>query len=73
MAIEKTLVISGVGNRAGIGVEFYLDDELVAEIFRNDIEKSRKIVLHKEIGIEKVEEYISIFKREIPWDFKIDL
>ncbi|WP_205619343.1 hypothetical protein [Mesoflavibacter zeaxanthinifaciens] len=59
-----------MNERDGIGVEIYRNDELVAEIFRDDTEKTRTIRVFKDsISLEQMEEFIQIFKKEIPWDF----
>ena len=66
----KVVVASDVSDRDGIGVEIYLNDELVVEVFRDDTKKAREITLYKrDVPLELVEESIAIFKREIPWDF----
>jgi len=66
----KVVVASDVNTRDGIGVEIYLGDELLVEIFRDDTKKSREVTLYKkDVPLELLEESISIFKKEIPWDF----
>jgi hypothetical protein len=67
----KVVVASAVSNdRDGIGVENYLGDELVIEVFRDDAKRSRTLTLHKkDVPLSVVEESIAIFKREIPWAF----
>ncbi|MEM8528228.1 MAG: hypothetical protein AAGG68_26530 [Bacteroidota bacterium] len=68
--INKILVASDVSSRDGIGVEIYVNDECIVEIFRDDTDKTRTITLFKaEISLELMEECIEIFKREISWDF----
>jgi hypothetical protein len=68
--IDKVIIASDVNKRNGIGVEIYKGKEIIAEIFRDDTERSRTItVFQKEIGLEIMEECIRIFKRDIPWDF----
>ncbi|GER61041.1 hypothetical protein ULMA_31490 [Patiriisocius marinus] len=43
---------------------------MIAEIFRDDTEKSRTIRIFKEnISLELMEECIQTFKKEIPWEF----
>lgn len=39
----KVVVASDVHDRDGIGVEIYLNDELMLEIFRDDTKKSREV------------------------------
>jgi predicted nucleotidyltransferase len=64
------VIVSDVGSRDGIGVEFLIDDEIVLEIFRDDTKKTREVTLYKkEISLSLVEEAIAKFKKEIPWDF----
>jgi len=66
----KVVVASDVNTRDGIGVEIYMGDELVLEIFRDDTKKSREVTLYKrDVPLELIEESISIFKKEIPWEF----
>lgn len=66
----KVVVASDVSDRDGIGVEIYLGDDLVLEIFRDDTKKSREVTLYKkDVPLSVVEESIAIFKREIPWEF----
>jgi len=43
----KVVVASDVNTRDGIGVEIYIGDELVLEIFRDDTKKSRDVTLYK--------------------------
>lgn len=67
---DRFVVVSDVGLRDGIGVEIYRGNELIIELFRDDIEKTRTITVFKEsISLELMEESIDIFKKEIPWDF----
>lgn len=67
----KVVVASDVSQgRDGIGVEIYLDDELLVVVFRDDTKRKREVSLYKEdIPLEIVEEAIAIFKREIPWEY----
>jgi len=66
----RVVVASDVNTRDGIGVEIYLSDELIVEIFRDDTKKSREVTLYKrDVSLELLEDSISIFKREIPWEF----
>ncbi|PNW27064.1 hypothetical protein [Formosa algae] len=67
---DRVIIASDVNERDGIGVEIYRNDELIAEIFRDDTDKTRTIQVFKEnISLELIEECIKIFKKEIPWDF----
>jgi hypothetical protein len=67
---NRVVIASDVYKRDGIGVEIYRDDELVVEIFRDDTEKTRTITIFKEnISLDLMQECISIFKKEIPWNF----
>ena len=67
---DRVIIASDVNERDGIGVEIYRNDELVAEIFRDDTEKTRTIQIFKEnISLELMEECIQTFKKEIPWNF----
>lgn len=70
-APEKSWVIaSDVGSRDGIGVELWLDDQIVLEIFRDDTKKSREATLfQKDVPLALLEESIARFKKEIPWEF----
>lgn len=72
--INKTtfswLIASDVVNRDGVGMEFFVDGLIVLEIFRNDANKSREVTLYKkEISLSLLEESITKFKEEIPWNF----
>lgn len=67
---DRTVIASDVNERDGIGVEIYRDNKLVVEIFRDDTKLTRTVtVFNKEIGLDLLEESISIFKTKIPWDF----
>ena len=58
------------GNRDGIGVEIFRNDELLMEIFRDDTKLTRIVTLWKQdIPLELIEESIQDFKQNIPWDF----
>ncbi len=66
----SVVIASDVLHRDGIGVEIYLGEELVLEIFRDDTKKAREVTLYKrDLPLELVEKSIAVFKREIPWDF----
>ncbi len=67
---DRVIIASDVNERDGIGVEIYRNDELIAEIFRDDTEKTRTIRIFKDnISLEQMEEFIQTFKKEIPWEF----
>lgn len=67
---DRVIIASDVNQRDGIEVEIYRNDKLVAEIFRDDTDKTRTIRVFKEnITLELMEECIKIFKKEIPWEF----
>ncbi len=67
---NRTIIVSDVSTRDGIGIEVYRDDKLVVEIFRDDSDKTRMIkIFNDSISLEFMEECIQIFKKEIPWDF----
>lgn len=66
----RVVVASDINSRDGVGVEIYIDEDLVLEIFRDDTDRARTVTVFKEtVSLELMEESISIFKREIPWDF----
>jgi hypothetical protein len=63
-------VASDVSQRDGIGIEVYRENELVVEIFRDDTLKTRVITLYSnEVNLDDMEQYIKVFKNDIPWDF----
>lgn len=67
---DRVIIASDVNERDGIGVEIYRNNELIAEIFRDDRDKTRTVKVFKEnVTLELMEECISTFKKEIPWDF----
>jgi len=67
---DRVIIASDVNERDGIGVEIYRNDELIAEIFRDDTKKTRTIRVFKEkICLDLMEECIQAFKKEIPWEF----
>ncbi|MFD1015709.1 hypothetical protein [Winogradskyella rapida] len=68
--IDRAIIASDVNERDGIGVEIYQNNKLIAEIFRDDTDKTRTIRVFKEnISLELMEECIKTFKKEIPWEF----
>lgn len=67
---EKVIVASDVNPRDGIGVEYYLNEELLIEVFRDDTDRTRTVTIFKEnVSLEQMERAIALFKKEIPWDF----
>lgn len=67
---DRVIIASDVNERDGIGIEVYRNDKLVVEIFRDDTDKTRTVTVFKEnVSLELMEECISTFKKEIPWDF----
>jgi antitoxin component YwqK of YwqJK toxin-antitoxin module len=64
------IIIASDVERDGIGIEIYENDKLIVEIFRSDSEQTRTIKTFKSnISLDLMEEYIAIFKKEIPWNF----
>ena len=67
---DRVIIASDVNERDGIGIEVYRNDKLVVNIFRDDTDKTRTVTVFKEnVTLEFMEECISTFKKEIPWDF----
>ncbi|MFN9730182.1 MAG: hypothetical protein ACK59M_06900 [Pseudomonadota bacterium] len=67
------VVASDVSQRDGIGIEVYLDGELILELFRDDTRHTREVTAYRrDIPLEIVEQAIARFKKEIPWDFIAD-
>ncbi|GAB5520479.1 MAG: hypothetical protein RhofKO_27300 [Rhodothermales bacterium] len=65
-----TVIASDVAERDGIGVELYVDDQLVVEVFRDDTKKARQVTLYdKDVSLELVEEAIRVFRRKVDWAF----
>ncbi len=55
----KVIVASDVNERDGIGVEIYVNDKCIAEIFRDDTDRTRTITLFEgEISLELMEKCI---------------
>ncbi len=66
----KYLVASNVGGRDGIGLEVYVNDEMVIEICRDDESKLRTVSVYKnEIPLELLEQAVQEFKRKISWEY----
>ena len=54
----------------GIGVEIYLEDRLLLDIFRDDTKKTRTVTFYsKDIPLEILEDSIEFFNKEIPTKF----
>jgi hypothetical protein len=67
---EKVIVASDVNPRDGIGIEYYQDDELLIEIFRDDTDRTRTVTMFKDdVSLEQMERAIKIFKKEISMEF----
>ena len=50
-------------------MEIYWNDRLVIEIFRDDTLRTRTVTVFKpKVSLKLIEEVISEFKKEIPWD-----
>ena len=47
MEIESYTIASDVGDRDGIGVEFYCHGKMIMEIFRDDTKRTREVTLYK--------------------------
>jgi hypothetical protein len=66
----KVQVVSDVSNRDGIGIEVFLGQDCVLEIFRDDMKRTREITLYREeLPLELIEKSIALFRAEIPWNF----
>jgi len=71
--MDRYVVFTDVSKRDGIGIEFYVNDVLALEIFRNDATKTKTISLyHEDFPLDKLKAYIAIFDKEIPSDFMSD-
>jgi hypothetical protein len=67
---NQWIVASDVSTRDGIGIELYVNDEIILEIFRDDSKKSREVTLYKDdVSLSLVEEAIEKFKTQIAWEF----
>ena len=66
----KFVVASDVSNGNGVGIEVYLDNELILEIFRDDSKRKREVTLYKkDLDLDVIERSIEKFKNEIQWEF----
>ena len=64
------VVASDASQRDGVGIEVYLDGELILELFRDDTRHTREVTVYrKDVPLEIVEQAIALFKKEIPWNF----
>lgn len=67
---DRITIASDCSERDGIGIEVYRNNKLVVEIFRDDTDKTRTITIYKkDLSLELMEECISTFKKEIPWNY----
>ena len=61
----KMVVATDVFERDGIGVEFYFNEELIIEIFRDDTEKTEIVTFYNQsIPLDVTEHAIVQFKKE---------
>ena len=66
----KFIVASDVSDRDGIGIEVYIENELILEVFRDDTKRKREVTLYKkDLDLVLVEKSIERFRSEIPWEF----
>lgn len=67
---DRITIASDCSERDGIGIEVYRNNKLIVEIFRDDTDKTRTITVYKkDLSLELMEECISTFKKEIPWNY----
>lgn len=65
------MIANYVGDQYGICVEIFSGKDMLLEIFRDDTAKTREVALYKNnLDLELVEQTFTIFKKEIPWEFK---
>jgi hypothetical protein len=71
MELEKDrVIVASDVQRDGIGIEVYRNNESVIEILRSDSEKTRTIrTFKKNVSLELMEQSITKFKKETPWEF----
>ncbi|MGI2070202.1 hypothetical protein [Shewanella baltica] len=63
----KAFIISDNFVRNGIGVEFYIDNKLIVEIFRDDNEHAKMLsVFEQPVSLELIEECITLFNELVP-------
>lgn len=65
-ANKKIIIFTDTLNRDGIGIEFYINDIMILEIFRDDSTNQKYINLfQKDVSLDLIEECISVFNRDI--------
>lgn len=65
-ANKKIIIFTDTLNRDGIGIELYINDIMILEIFRDDSANQKYINLfQKDVSLDIIEECISIFNRDI--------
>ena len=65
-ANKKIIIFTDTLNRDGIGIELYINDIMILEIFRDDSTNQKYInLLQKDVSLDLIEECISIFNRDI--------
>ena len=63
---KKIIIFTDTLNRDGIGIELYINDIMILEIFRDDSTNQKYInLLQKDVSLDLIEECISIFNRDI--------
>tara|TARA_R110002073_G_scaffold89852_6_gene212484 strand:- start:4178 stop:4402 length:225 start_codon:yes stop_codon:yes gene_type:complete len=63
-------IVSSGDKRDGLGIEVWLDEKLIIEIFRNDIKKIKEVSTYlNDIPLEVIEFSIEYFKKEIPENY----
>lgn len=67
---ENRFYVSSDVKRDGIGIEYLEGNKIVAEIFRNDSQKTKTVKIFSDsISIEIMEEMIRLFKEKISSDY----
>jgi hypothetical protein len=67
------VIASDVSSRDGIGVEIYINNEMIIEIFRDDTAMTRTITCFRnDIPLDIMEESLRIFRLKIPWEYICD-
>ena len=68
--IDNYIRASDVNTRNGIGLEIYIQEKLVLEIFRDDSRKTRELTSYREnLSLELIDQSITLFKEVIEWYF----
>lgn len=63
---KKVLIFTETHLRDGIGIEYYLGQKLIVEIFRNDEKSKTEVTLfEKEVSLEILEDAIKDYKKAI--------